>query len=112
MVQQDPKGLESRSLPRTWTGKPRRRPGLAPRASQAISVLPSGDSGSDAPGTSAWGRPWITSPFALPRAGGPLRGVESRRCYGQVRVGRERDRGQARGGVEGAYDGNRDRGTR
>lgn len=32
--------------------------------------------------------------------------------YGQVRVGRERDRGQARGGVEGAYDGNRDRGTR
>lgn len=123
VVQQDPKGLESRSLPRTWTRKPRRHPGWhrgPPRPLASCLAV-----------TQGFGRTWDISLGGGPGSRLPLPSPELvglcgswnpavvHTCgprelagYGQVRVGRERDRGQARGGVEGAYDGNRDRGTR
>ncbi|ELK12593.1 hypothetical protein PAL_GLEAN10021840 [Pteropus alecto] len=48
------------------------------RASRAISTPPSDASDSDAPGTSAWERHRSAPLLPLPRAGGPLRGVEFR----------------------------------
>lgn len=78
--EQDPKGVRIPPSPLDLEGEAKEAPRLRPRASRAISVLPSNDSGSsDAPGTLVWEQPWTASPLPLPRAGGPPRGVESRR---------------------------------